>query len=67
MVIVSEGMFNKAVREYAGYALPKTPIGEVWTYFTHKDERVGMICGHKYWLEDDIVRKMSTVEGQTEG
>lgn len=66
MVIVSEGMFNKAVREYARYALPKTPVGEVWTYYGENDVRIGMIGGHKYWLEDDIVRTMSTGDGQIE-
>lgn len=66
MVIVSEGMFNRAVRERAKYALPRTPQGEVWTYYGGGDERIGMICGLKYWLEDAIVREMSVSDGQME-
>lgn len=67
MVIVSEGMFNRAIRENAKYALPNSPVGEVWTYYGEGDERIGMICGHKYWLEDTVVRKMSVYGGQNEG
>lgn len=63
MVIVSEGMFNKAIREYARYALPSK---EVLTYYGVGDERIGM-KGTKCWLEDEVVRKMSTGEGHGEG
>lgn len=67
MVIVSEGLFTRAIRENAKFCLPKTPIGEVLEYYTADNERVGMVSGHKYWLEDAIVRKMSVYRGQIEG
>lgn len=67
MVTVNKNIFNTAVREYARFALPNSPKGEVWTYYTHDDRRVGMLCGGKCWLEDDIVRQMSTGDGQIEG
>ena len=66
MVIVSRGMFDKAVREYARYALPNTPSGEVFTYYGDKDRRIGMLST-KCWLEDDIVCEMSVDDGQNKG
>jgi hypothetical protein len=67
MVIVSKGMFDTAVRWYARYAMPKTPRGEEWTYYGEKDRRIGATDGVKCWLEDDVVREMSTSDGQKEG
>lgn len=49
---VSRSVFDKAVREYARFAMPNSVKGEVWTYYTHDDKRVGMLCGRKYWLEE---------------
>ena len=64
MVIVSRGMFDKAVREYANYAFPDRPDGKKWTYYAHGDRRIGAHDGVRCWLEDDIVREMSMCDGQ---
>lgn len=47
--------------------MPKTPRGEEWTYYGEKDRRIGATDGVKCWLEDDVVREMSTSGGQKEG
>ena len=67
MVTVSKGMFNKAIREYARFAVPCGSKGEVWEYFRSDDRRVGMLCGVKCWLEDEVVQEMSTADGQISG
>lgn len=58
--------FDRAVREYARFALPNSVKGEVWTYYGSGDARIGMLCGRKYWLEEEILKQMSTSDGQKE-
>ena len=57
---VTRAVFDKAVRENAKFAMPNTPTGDVWTYYGMDDKRVGMVCGHKYWLENDVLSTMES-------
>lgn len=60
---VNRTTFDRAIREHARLLMPEGVKGEVWTYYGSGNERIGMLCGRKYWLEEGILLQMSTSEG----